>query len=90
MGSLGARRRVGSSVSVLRKSKGPCAQIVDTLALKWSLCRYFGAFVYTIWVHGPLGEVNGPRAQGLEFRVTWGSALLVCFPLLFGFVLTRF
>ena len=28
--------------------KGPCTQIGYTLALKWSLCRYFGAKVYTI------------------------------------------
>ena len=34
--------------------KGPCTQIVYTLALKYSLYRYIGAKVYTIWVHGPL------------------------------------
>ena len=36
-------------------AKGPCAQIVYTLALKYSLYRYIGPKVYTIWVHGPLG-----------------------------------
>ena len=35
--------------------KGPCTQIVYTLALKYSLYRYIGPKVYTIWVHGPLG-----------------------------------
>ena len=35
--------------------KGPCTQIVYTLALKYSLSRYIGPKVYTIWVHGPLG-----------------------------------
>ena len=35
--------------------KGPCTQIVYTLALKYSLYRYIEAKVYTIWVHGPLG-----------------------------------
>ena len=35
--------------------KGPCTQIVHTLAPKY-LCRdYFNAKVYAIWVHGPLG-----------------------------------
>ena len=24
------------------------------MAFKYPLCRYFGAKVYTIWVHGPL------------------------------------
>ena len=28
---------------------------LNILALKQSLCGYFGAKVYTIWVHGPLG-----------------------------------
>ena len=36
--------------------KGPCAQIVYTLALKKSLYRYFGAKVYAIWARGILGE----------------------------------
>ena len=35
--------------------KGPCTQIVYTLVLKYSLYRYIGPKVYTIWVHGPLG-----------------------------------
>ena len=35
--------------------KGPCTHIVDTLALKYSLYKYIGPKVYTIWVHGPLG-----------------------------------
>ena len=34
--------------------KGPCTQIVYTMAFKYPLCRYFGAKVYTIWEHGPL------------------------------------
>ena len=33
----------------------PCAQIVHTLALKYSLYKYIGAKVYTIRVHEPLG-----------------------------------
>ena len=35
--------------------KGPCTQIVDTLALKYLNRDYFKAKVYTTWVHGPLG-----------------------------------
>ena len=35
--------------------KGPCTHIVYTLAVKYSLYRYIGFQVYTIWVHGPLG-----------------------------------
>ena len=35
--------------------KGPCAQIVYTLALKYFLYGYLGPKVYTLWVHGPLG-----------------------------------
>ena len=39
-----------------RNPKGPCTQIVHTLAFKLSLYRYFRAKVYGIWVHGPLGK----------------------------------
>ena len=35
--------------------KGPCTQIVYTLAPKYLYKDYFKAKVYTIWVHGPLG-----------------------------------
>ena len=35
--------------------KGPCTQIVYTLALKYLYRDYIKADVYTIWVHGPLG-----------------------------------
>ena len=38
--------------------KGPCTHIVYTLALKYSLYRYIGPKVYTIWVHGPLGPTT--------------------------------
>ena len=37
-----------------RNPKGPCAQIANTLALKYLYRAYFKAKVYTIWVHGPL------------------------------------
>ena len=49
--------------------KGPCSQIVYTLALKYtSLYRYFGAKLYAIWVHGPLGL--GSRGQdGLRLSI---------------------
>ena len=36
--------------------EGPCTQIVDTLALKYLNRDYFKAKVYSIWVHGPLGN----------------------------------
>ena len=42
-------------MEVLIAPKGPCAQILYTLALMKSLYRYFRASVYSIWVHGPLG-----------------------------------
>ena len=45
--------------------KGPCTQRVYTLAFKYSLYRYFGAKVYTVWVHGPIGNWN---RMGLGFR----------------------
>ena len=58
--------------------KGPCNQTVYTLALKQSLYRYFGAKVYTIWVHGPLGcgkaEVCtdfGKPERGQGWRLVW-------------------
>ena len=38
--------------------KGPCTQIVDTLAPKYPNTDYFKAKVSTIWVHGPLGYVR--------------------------------
>ena len=34
--------------------KGPCTQIVYTLAQEYLEREYFKAKVYTIWVHGPL------------------------------------
>ena len=37
--------------------KGPCTQIVYTLAPKYLYRDYFKAKVYTIWVHGPLGGI---------------------------------
>ena len=45
--------------------QSPCAQLVyHALALKYSLYRWFGAEVYSIWVHGPSGlvysEEEGP------------------------------
>ena len=33
--------------------KGPCTHIVDTLTLKYSLYKYIGPKVSTIWVQGP-------------------------------------
>ena len=42
--------------------KGPCTQIVYTLALRYSLYRYIGPKVYTTWVHGPLGNLLLCRA----------------------------
>ena len=45
--------------------EGPCTQTVYTWALKYSLYGYIGPKVYTIWVHGPLGE--GFTAWFLDF-----------------------
>ena len=45
-------------VACLFFPKGPCTKIVYTWALKYSLYRYIGPKVYTIWVHGPLGFVG--------------------------------
>ena len=43
-------------------SKGPCAQIVYTLAPKYLSREYFKAKVYAIWAHGPLGLTkSGPQ-----------------------------
>ena len=38
-----------------RAPKGPCTQIVYTLAPKYLYRDYFKANVYTNWAHGPLG-----------------------------------
>ena len=38
--------------------KGPCTQIVYTLALKYLYRDYIKAKVYAIWAHGPLGYRN--------------------------------
>ena len=38
--------------------KGPCKQIVDTLAPKYPNRDYFKAKVYTIWAHGHLGLLS--------------------------------
>ena len=35
--------------------KGPCIQIVYTLALEYLYRGYIKAKVHTIWAHGPLG-----------------------------------
>ena len=48
--------------------KGPCAQPVYTLALKYSLYRYIGPKVSTLWVHGRLG----PSTQRRAFRGSSG------------------
>ena len=37
-----------------RVFKGPCTQIVYTLAPKYLYRDYFQANVFTLWVHGPL------------------------------------
>ena len=41
--------------SMFASSKGPCTQIVYTLALKYLYRDYTEAKVYDIWVHGPSG-----------------------------------
>ena len=58
-----------SPVLEMLESKCPCTQIVYTLALKYSLCRYFGAKVYTSWAHGPLGEVQGQYTEAASFAL---------------------
>ena len=50
--------------------KGPCAQIVYTLALKYLYTDYSKAKVNSIWVHGPLGfgriaDIFVPRVRVL-------------------------
>ena len=46
--------------------KGQCFQIVYTLAIQYSLHRYIGPKVYTIWVHGPLGKEPKPKRNALN------------------------
>ena len=65
--------------------KGPCTQIVYTLALKYLYRDYIKAKVYTIWVHGPLGAEllgqgmsNGVRVR--EVRAYNAVATSVLFP----------
>ena len=40
--------------------KGPCTQIIDTLAPKYPNRDYFKANVYTIWAHGSPAVVLQP------------------------------
>ena len=51
--------------------KGPCTHIVCTLALKYSLYRYIGPKVYTIWVHGPLGIADAATRIHLVRAPAW-------------------
>ena len=56
IGSLGSRQTLNPTPCLVAGNpKGPCTQIVDTLALKSSLFEYFGAKAYATWAHGPLG-----------------------------------
>ena len=52
--------------------KGPCTQIVDTLALKY-LFKEKSIYIYTIWAHGPLvrGRHFGSRTFGQRPRFRW-------------------
>ena len=52
--------------------KGPCTQIVYTLAPKYVYRDDIKANVSTIWVHGPLGFLNivpGPSLSTCEDRI---------------------
>ena len=51
-------------------NKGPCIQIVYTLALKYTPFRYIGPKVYTIWVHGPLGIVGPYVVNSVRYNGT--------------------
>ena len=56
--------------------KGPCAQTVYTLALKYLYRDYIKAHVYTIWVHGPLGcpqPCTGTGTQSASAALRWCS-----------------
>ena len=46
--------------------EGPCAEIVYTLALEYSLYRYIGPKVYSIWVHGPLGPLPSKKQHSMR------------------------
>ena len=50
--------------------KGPCAQIVYTLALKCLYRDYIKAKVDTIWVHGPLGNWPETRLFVRQVHIT--------------------
>ena len=43
--------------------KGPCTQIVYTLAPKYLYRDYFKDKEYTIWVHGPFGFPKSPISR---------------------------
>ena len=53
--SLWKARTAPARDEVLCFPKGPCTQIVYTLAPMYLYREYFTAKVYTVWVHGPLG-----------------------------------
>ena len=55
---FGEFRRAGGGLPKcfgFMSSKGPCTQIVYTLAPMYLYREYFKANVYTIWVHRPSG-----------------------------------
>ena len=54
----------------LKHPKGPCTQIVYTLAPKYLYRDYLSANVYTIWVHGPLGTLSRDSGFGLRCQVS--------------------
>ena len=53
---------IDSEVMGCLNPKGPCTQIVHTLGPMYLYMAYFKAKVYTIWVHGPLGQGGAPSS----------------------------
>ena len=52
-----------------------CTRIVYTLALKYSLYRYIGAKVFSIFVHGPSGQ---PTVVALIVQAGFGLFYCSC------------
>ena len=66
---LGFGGSAGFDASEHCNPKGPCTPIVYTLAPKYLHRDYFKAKVYTIWVHGPLGQEKKHRQLPVKTAV---------------------
>ena len=76
-------RELGVTVSGAKASaskpltipKGPCTQIVYSLGPMYLHKEYFKAKVYTIWIHGPLGNVIWAKLWSIQAGMSFQGGL---------------